>query len=459
MASPVFSNPAVEPFRVGQLPRQRAPAEDLTQYAGHIPVSEDGQGSLFFWLMLNTTLIPDIQAPDKVNKLIVWFNGGPGCTSLDGVFLENGPFQFAAEDDTVERREWSMTEQAVMLYVDQPLGTGFSYAPIADYARDYTVSTDHFLTFLTKFWALFTELRDFDIYLAGESQAGVYIPYIAQEMLRRNDDHAQGAPFPLRGASIGSAWLDPLIQYQALFDFSTLHQLHPASQNNALRELWEQCRADYVQHAPRISSPVCENGVTRYLDLSNPAEGQCYNSYDYRLVDTIPDCGMNWPPKIHVFTEYFRQPEVWRALHVGDRRWDQWNECNTQVGKRLANTINRPSVDLLPDLLDQIPIMLINGDKDILCNYLGVERSNQHMTWGGHQGFREPRFQTWRVDGGEAGYYRSERNLTYVRLFNASHMAGVDAPLELFDLMARLIGTDRSRYAYKSDLLPVVSLG
>ncbi|RKP37085.1 Alpha/Beta hydrolase protein, partial [Dimargaris cristalligena] len=434
-------------YLVTKLPHTAFNATDLAQYAGVIPVTESGEGGIFFWLMYNTTLIPDIRAPHNPHKkLVVWFNGGPGCTSLDGVFLENGPYQFTGTPDNIQivPRDWSFTQQAVMLYVDQPLGTGFSYAPEEEYSTHYADLTYRVFRFLTGFYALFPELDPFDIYLAGESQAGVYIPYIAQDMLRRSDAKVDGHTFALKGLMIGNGWLDPLPQYRAVLDMARAQNLHPPAAEAAIQSHLDTCVSDYSHSPPRIISHQCEAYINEFIKLAAPEPGKCYNNFDYRKVDTYPECGMNWPPQIHTFTAYFRLPAVWKALHVDGRTWSDWSECNNAVGTRLENSPDRPSIEILPNLLTRLPVLLVHGDKDLLCNYMGAEKMISQLTWGGQQGFMQGGLQTWQIDSADVGLYQSERNLIYARLFDASHMAGVDKPLPMFDLLVRLTGTDVS---------------
>ena len=55
----------------------------------------------------------------------MWLTGGPGCASEVALFYENGPYAFSA-DGTLESNPYSWNEISNLLFVDQPIGTGFS---------------------------------------------------------------------------------------------------------------------------------------------------------------------------------------------------------------------------------------------------------------------------------------------------------------------------------------------
>jgi hypothetical protein len=130
-----------------------------------LPANKEAENQLFFWLARKS----DKPVP---KDLVVFLNGGPGCSSLDGMFLEVGPFQALGQGKLVERPH-SWVEHATLLFIEQPVGTGFSFTsnPAAS-PRNLEEVAAHLLTFLENFYAVFPEHHGANLYLAGESFAG-----------------------------------------------------------------------------------------------------------------------------------------------------------------------------------------------------------------------------------------------------------------------------------------------
>ena len=210
-------------------------------WAGHLPADgKDGSDKkIFYWLFEPGGDVVNMP-PDNEIPLILWLNGGPGCSSMDGLWLENGPFRLRSDSQTegwtidINELSWH-TAPAYTLYVDQPVGTGLSYSKLGNYCKnDFEVNTD-FHHFLEEFFlfhgdkflqpndpnsnspAEWTLNRPF--YFSGESHAGHYIPSMMDYILQRNDgilvpSESNGlqqirVDIPLTGAAIGNGWMDP----------------------------------------------------------------------------------------------------------------------------------------------------------------------------------------------------------------------------------------------------------
>lgn len=143
-------------------------------WAGSLEVGSGfGNDSLFFWLW-------EAETNQGKNDLIIWFNGGPACSSLLGLFKIHGPVTFPRTATKPQRNPYSWTRGANIVYVDQPIGTGFSTGNSGNMDNEH--NTAAVVKWLDSFFKTFPEMRSKKIHLMGESYAGVFLPYIAKEI-------------------------------------------------------------------------------------------------------------------------------------------------------------------------------------------------------------------------------------------------------------------------------------
>jgi carboxypeptidase D len=171
-----FRTVATERFFVNGSALPDFPFNIPESYAGLLPIDNTGK-ELFFWFVPSS-------GPDPSSEITIWLNGGPGCSSLYGFLREQGPVIWPLGNNWPLRNSWSWTNLTNIVWVDQPVGTGFSQG-----APNATSSTDAAHQFIG-FWRTFMELfkmHDFRVYITGESFAGQYVPYIADLMLQQKD--------------------------------------------------------------------------------------------------------------------------------------------------------------------------------------------------------------------------------------------------------------------------------
>jgi len=287
------------------------------------------------------------------------------------------------------------------------------------------------------------------LYIAGESYAGQYIPYLAEAILKRNAE-TKGKKWSLSGLLIGNGWISTVDQ--------SLSYLPYAKKAGLIKDGSEGAKKVEAQHAKCIQDlsdggkdhvdvPSCENILQQILQVSNQEHGKCVNMYDVRLDDTYPSCGMNWPPDLTAVKPYLRRKDVTDALHINAGKTSGWTECNGQVGHAFSARKAKPSIEILPALLEKVPILLFSGDKDLICNYMGTEELINRMEWNGGKGFETspgvwaPR-RDWTFEDEPAGIWQEARNLTYVVFYNASHMVPFDYPRRSRDMLDRFMKVD-----------------
>lgn len=121
---------------------------------------------------LSVSISTDKNEP-SIEIRTVWLNGGPGCSSLTGLTSENGPLQFKARTPIPSPNPNSWTKLANVLYIDQPLGTGFSGG--SKVTSDIADITFDFFHWLQAFYDRFPTLKSKNTYIMGESYAGIYV--------------------------------------------------------------------------------------------------------------------------------------------------------------------------------------------------------------------------------------------------------------------------------------------
>jgi len=256
------------------------------------------------------------------------------------------------------------------------------------------------------------------------------------------------------GLLIGNGWISPPEQYDAYLQFALEKGLVQKGSDiaNKLEVQLRICQKQLAVGQSAVDNQECEKilqDLLQYTATRNNGRLECYNMYDVRLKDVYPSCGMNWPPDLVNVTPYLRRKDVIDALHVNPNKVTGWVECNGAVSQAFHPVNSKPSIDLLPDILTEVPIMLFSGAEDLICNHLGTEALISNMAWNGGRGFElspgtwAPR-RDWTFEGEAAGFWQEARNLTYVVFYNSSHMVPFDHPRRTRDMLDRFMGVDIS---------------
>ncbi|RIB14757.1 Alpha/Beta hydrolase protein [Gigaspora rosea] len=415
---------------------------NLKSHAGLITIDGSTNSNIFFWLMHNRHI------GDR-SRLIIWLNGG----NMDGVFLENGPWRINS-DQSLRIIDGSWNEYANMLYVDQPVGTGFSYANDSGYLNNITQVPDEFLIFLDKFFEIFPEYSKDEIYIAGESFAGTFIPYIASGLLKRNSEAntPTNQIYNLKGIAIGNGWVDPITQYNAYYTYAINHDLIREDFKKTIKTKHSDCMAS-VKASFAIHNDVCEELLYSILRNSREFIGNketCLNQYDIRdHNDSYPSCGLGWPYELPSVYKYLQRADVIQAIHV-ETKGAAWVECSSSVSRGFENDMSPPSITLLPSILEKINVLLFSGDQDLICNKEGTEAFIKELEWNGAKGFQNLTTTTLAFNNTMYGHLISERNLTYVVIYNASHMVPYDVPVASMDMMYRFMGMNPQLITFPS---------
>ncbi|XP_010531651.1 PREDICTED: serine carboxypeptidase-like 29, partial [Tarenaya hassleriana] len=170
-----------EQDRVSKLPGQGFNVS-FAHYSGYVTVHEKSGRALFYWFF------EAVEDPDS-KPLLLWLNGGPGCSSIGyGLAEEIGPFHIKPDGKTLYLNPYSWNQVANVLFLDMPVGVGFSYSNTSSDLLtngDKRTAQDS-LKFLLKWLDRFPKYKERDFYIAGESYGGHYIPQLSQAVVRHN---------------------------------------------------------------------------------------------------------------------------------------------------------------------------------------------------------------------------------------------------------------------------------
>lgn len=292
--------------------------------------------------------------------LALWLNGGPGCSSMIGLFQEHGPCHFVNGSDEPSLNPYSWNSYANMLYVDQPIGTGFSFGD--DEATSTVTAAPFVWKFMQAFFEAFPtyESREFALWtesygghygpeFAGmyrgpledgndmliEHRADIVLDYFQNQNKAISNGSVTGEVIDLVALGINNGWIDPIIQEQAYIDFghnNTWRQLINDTQYAQLQEayetqclpLLEQCPGEVGTDSACLNADnVCYNtveGVVENGDID-------FDVYDIREPSADP-----YPPETYV--AYLQRPDIMKAIGAQVT----YAECPDAPYYKIANT-------------------------------------------------------------------------------------------------------------------------
>lgn len=445
-----FTNPKASEFYVDGTSLPLVDFDVGPSWAGLLPISNSPNETrqLFFWFFP--------PGPEgSLDDLIFWTNGGPGCSSLEGLLQENGPFSWSLGQAKPTVNEHSWTNLSSILWVEQPVGTGFSQGvPNAQNEDDVAAQL---VGFMQQFLEVFSELKGKQLYLTGESYAGTYVPYIANYIY----ENPTLLDLSLQGMWISDpslSWdvvqeqipaVDFVNKYAGLFSFNQTFTDH--LEKKAARCNYTGYIDKYVTYPPAGLLPLpgdsveAAEGCDVWDDIFNNALiiNPAFNIY--RIWDTYP---VLWDvlgaPGSIIQSQtpiYFDRKDVKHAIHAPVDT--EWTECsNVNVFPNGDGSLP-PAFTVLPNVVEKNKrTVIVHGLADFVLISEGTRIVIQNMTWNGLQGFQTPIVNdSFIVDGvGAFGTMHSERGLTYYEVVLSGHMVPQFAPVAGIQIMQYLMG-------------------
>ncbi|TVY52988.1 Carboxypeptidase S1 [Lachnellula cervina] len=325
-----------------------------------------------------------------VNQYSGYFSVG----KYEHVVLENGPCQFYNNASTPSLNPYSWNEYANMIYVDEPIGTGFSYGNDTVVG---TVSAAPFILIPTEF-----------AYYFEQQNAAIHNKSLHAEKIN------------LVALGINNGWYDAIIQEREYISFSVNNTYYPLI-NTSIADAYV---ANYT--ATCLPALLACNSTTEETPQCHNAEQQCntvdssfsayypdFDPYDIRQPGSAP-----FPPETYV--NYLNDPAVLKAIGAKTN----YSECSDAVDVPFAQ-FGDGSRSFLPTLSSVvqsgITVLIWAGDADAVCDWFGGFASVNAIEYSGSAEFSSKAVQNYTLGGVAKGTYKSVGNLSWLRVFASGH--------------------------------------
>lgn len=402
----IRENAKVEPF-VG----------NISSYSGFINVDKSCDSNLFYWFF-------ESENNPKKDPLILWLHGGPGVSALMGLFEESGPYQ-VVNVDKVKLRESRWTKYYNVLYVDNPVGAGYSYTQSTNcYSRTVQQATDNLYKALKEFFNIYPEYRKNDFYMAGESYVGKYVPVLADRIHTKNP--SENVTINLKGLFIGCGFIDPENQIHFADYLHEMGIVGKEGYENTLsdeEEARKYIRLGYPSMADIYISKIAARILFAGFHVDPPAIDASDPNYDTSWYDTTK--------------KFITSKSVRKEIHVGDAKFHD----SYIVRYYFKDDVLNSAREELSRMLSHYKVLLFDGQFDLIVPPTQHHYLFEQLQWKGRKSFQAAKRRKWLVNGKLAGYTKSYDKLTHVVVRNANHIIIRCQPENMLSLLRSFIGT------------------
>lgn len=422
------------------------------QYSGFLQAG--GTRRLHYWFVSS-------ERSPATDPVILWMNGGPGCSSLLGLMSENGPFRAVKKGQKLILNPYSWNKVANVIFLEAPAGVGYSYDTSENYTtNDDQTADDNYLA-IQDFFAKFPSLKSNDFYIAGESYGGIYVPMLTQRVLK------DPRGIRLKGYAVGNGALDFTLLGNALVFFGYYHGLFGLS-------LWTKltthcCNGSVSQQSCDFvnrQTAECEEAVQQVMVIITDENLNIYNLYDrceedkptlgdpsetrprqsnrYQHAQRLMARSLNMehheglgitPPCIDSANVklYLTREDVKVALHV-ENSTVEWDDCSNVLHYHRQYNTMKPVVQELVDS-GSLKTLIYNGDVDMACNFLGDEWFVNTLGYS-----PKSTYKIWKIGKQVAGFFQTyEKNITFVTVKGSGHMVPEDKPRQALKMITNFI--------------------
>ncbi|KIK54400.1 hypothetical protein GYMLUDRAFT_48762 [Collybiopsis luxurians FD-317 M1] len=412
----------------------------VNMYTGYLDV-DAGAKHLFFYFF-------ESRNDPFRDDIIMWINGGPGCSSSMGLLMELGPCNIDMSSTSKNGTLWnphSWNEAANIFFLDQPVGVGFSYADFGETIQTTEEAAKNVHAFITIFFETFTQFSGRPLHLSGESYGGRYLPVFASEIYDQNviTKRESRPEINLQSVIIGNGNTGISTLYPGRYEIEcgtaaleTPFQFISTCvrMKMALPRCQQLMKDSCLDQFDMINCRAAINFCDSELSTGMWTSGR--NVYDISKMCVGDDLCYEENTAIK---RYLNLPET-RAL-LGVETPKNFTPCSPEVGENFSlhmDKYNTPTHLYVAGLLDRnIRVLIYAGTFDWQCNWLSNKLWVDALEWRDADQYRRAEWRDWNVQGRKAGEVKSTPLLTFATIRGAGHMVPHDKPEEALAMIQR----------------------
>ncbi|KAF5806172.1 putative sinapoylglucose--sinapoylglucose O-sinapoyltransferase [Helianthus annuus] len=401
----------------------------LPGYSGHLPFNLEtsyvgiGDVQLFYYFVEST------RNPEE-DPLILHISGGPGCSGLLPLLGETGPLNINVDNLTLTLNPSSWTQMANMIYVDMPVGAGFSYAETEQgWISSDTILATQANEFIKKFLSEHPKFLRNPLYISGTSYAGIIVPKVTLELYEYEGDEHGDQPFNIQGYIVCSPLTNKFMDFNSRLEYAYRMAL---ISNDIHKSAVDSCHGNYVDIDSANS--VCAKSLQRYEECTSHINTNNILKPFCDANDPNLDCNTDTHKAIN---KWAKTEVVQQALKVREGTIENFEMINKTLhyaqGK---NDTFGYSYDIFSSfsyhkklLSKKCRALIFSGDHDFTFPYVGVEQwiaslnLQVEVPW-------KPFYVDDQVGGYETKYAQNQYSLTYATVKGEGHSVPLNSPRE-----------------------------
>ncbi|EDW69443.1 retinoid-inducible serine carboxypeptidase [Drosophila virilis] len=387
---------------------------------------------MFYWLYYTSANVSSYTE----RPLAIWLQGGPGASSTGyGNFEELGPLHLDGS-----YREWTWVKDMNVIFIDNPVGSGFSYVDGSSY---YTTTNKQIaldlVEFMKGFYALHPEFKKVPLHIFCESYGGKMAPEFALELyysIQRGEIESN-----LQSVALGDPWTSPIDSVLAWAPF--LLQLgivdqdgHDKIEASALKTKQNVDDGKWTQATLQWSSTqsvvLRESKGVDFYNVEKPTRGDQYlrqlssMSSEERMYRTLVHFDID-EDRDQLLEELMRGP-VTTALNI--TTGINWGAQSSTTFSKLMGDFMKPAVHIVEELLNNstVKVGVFSGGLDLICATPGAVNWIANMVWNDKNSYLQNPRVGINVDRVLEGYEKTAGNFSMFWVNRAGHMVPADNP-------------------------------